>query len=41
VLDIALPAQTVAPDDYRAFARFCQAIDELTTRPPSLERIAD
>jgi len=41
VLNIALPAQTVAPDDYRAFARFCQAIDELTTRPPRLERIAE
>jgi len=41
VLRISLPAQTVAPEDYRAFARFCQAIDELTTRPPRLERIAE
>jgi hypothetical protein len=41
ILSISLPAQTVSPADYRAFARFCQAIDELTTRPPRLERIAE
>ena len=39
VLRIGLPAQTVTPDDYQGFARFCQAVDELTTRPPRLERI--
>jgi hypothetical protein len=39
VLRITLPSQTVAPEDYPAFARFCQAVDELTTRPPRLERI--
>jgi hypothetical protein len=40
VLRIALPAQTVTPDEYPGFARFCQAVDELTTRPPRLERAA-
>jgi len=39
VLHVSLPSQTVAPEDYRAFARFCQAVDELATRPPRLERI--
>jgi hypothetical protein len=38
VLRISLPSQTVLPADYKAFARFCQAIDELTTRAPRLER---
>lgn len=37
VLEIELAAQTVAPDDYPAFARFCQAVDELATRPPRLQ----
>jgi hypothetical protein len=41
VLRVALPAQTVAPDDYHAFARFCQAIDELATRPPRLVRVVE
>jgi len=41
VLSISLPAQTVSPTDYRAFARFCQALDELTTRPPRLVRVGD
>ncbi len=41
VLRVELPAQTVAPENYRAFARFCQAIDELTTRPPRLERVTE
>ena len=38
VLRITLPAQTVAPEDYPAFARFCHAVDELTMRPPKLRR---
>jgi hypothetical protein len=37
-LRITLPSQTIAPGDYLGFARFCQAVDELTTRPPRLER---
>jgi hypothetical protein len=41
VMRIGLPAQTVAPEDYRDFARFCQAVDELTTRPPRLERVPE
>ena len=41
VLHITLPAQTVTPEDYPGFARFCQAVDELTTRPPRLERAGD
>jgi hypothetical protein len=41
VLHITLPAQTVATEDYPAFARFCQAVDELTTRPPRLRPIGD
>ncbi|MEJ2188143.1 MAG: hypothetical protein P8Y93_01780, partial [Acidobacteriota bacterium] len=36
VLRIEIPAQTVSPEEYPEFARFCQAVDELTTRPPSL-----
>jgi hypothetical protein len=40
ILRVTLPAQTVAPENYLAFARFCQAVDELTTRPPRLERIS-
>ena len=36
VLSIELPSQTVATGDYLTFARFCQAVDELTTRPPTL-----
>ncbi len=38
VLRISLPAQTVEPDEYPTFARFCQAADELSTRPPRLVR---
>jgi len=38
VLHLTLPAQRVEPEDYEAFARFCQALDELTTRPPRLEQ---
>jgi hypothetical protein len=41
VLHVSLPAQTVVPEDYRTFARFCQAVDELTTRPPRLEPVAE
>ncbi len=40
VLRIALPMQTVAPGEYPAFARFCHAVDELTTRPPRLQPAA-
>jgi hypothetical protein len=36
VLKIVLPAQTVSPEEYPEFARFCHAVDELTTRPPRL-----
>ncbi len=36
VLSISVPSQKVATEDYRAFARFCQAIDEISTRPPTL-----
>jgi hypothetical protein len=35
-LHIVIPAVRVEPADYAAFARFCQALDELTTRPPLL-----
>jgi hypothetical protein len=41
VLRISLPAQTVLPANYPAFARFCQALDELATRPPRLARVGD
>lgn len=36
ILKLELPAQTVAPGDYPAFARFCHAVDELSSRPPVL-----
>mgnify|MGYP001114198290 CR=1 FL=1 len=35
---LELPAQTVAPDAYPKFARFCHAVDELASRPPILSR---
>ncbi len=38
VVALDIPAQTVAPEDYPEFARFCHAVDELLARPPSLER---
>ena len=41
VLHIVLPAQTVATENYPAFARFCQAVDELSSRPPRLRRASD
>lgn len=37
LLHIKLPAQRVEPEEYAAFARFCQALDELTTRPPTFD----
>jgi len=36
VLKLELPAQKVTPEDYPAFARFCHAVDELSSRPPVL-----
>ena len=36
ILKLELPAQTVAPEDYPEFARFCHAVDELNSRPPVL-----
>jgi hypothetical protein len=41
VLTLSLPAQTVSPDEYPEFARFCQAVDELTSRPPMLRPSAE
>jgi hypothetical protein len=38
VLKMAVPAQTVAPGEYPEFARFCHAVDELTSRPPTFRR---
>lgn len=40
VLRLEIPAQTVAPEDYPEFARFCHAADELVSRPPVLTRDA-
>jgi tetratricopeptide (TPR) repeat protein len=37
VVHIVIPAVRVETADYAAFARFCQAVDELSTRPPQLE----
>lgn len=37
-LVLRVPARTVAPEDYPGFARFCQAVDELMSRPPTLRR---
>jgi hypothetical protein len=36
VLTLRVSAQTVEPSDYPDFARFCQAADELMSRPPEL-----
>jgi hypothetical protein len=36
VLRLELPAQTVSPEDYVEFTRFCHAVDELNSRPPVL-----
>jgi hypothetical protein len=35
-LTVKLVKQTVSTADYPAFARFCRAVDELTSRPPTL-----
>jgi hypothetical protein len=37
VLTLEIPAQTVTPEEYPEFARFCQAVDELVSRPPRLQ----
>jgi hypothetical protein len=37
VMRLELPAQTIEPDAYPAFARFCHALDELASRPPVLK----
>jgi hypothetical protein len=37
VLTLEIPAQTVGRDEYPEFARFCQAVDELVSRPPRLQ----
>jgi hypothetical protein len=41
VLKIAIPAQTVSSEEYPRFARFCHAVDELTSRPPRLRRVSN
>jgi hypothetical protein len=38
LLTLEVPARTVTPAEYPQFARFCQAVDELSSRPPVLER---
>ncbi len=38
MLHIVIPPVRIEPADYPAFARFCQALDELTTRPPRFEK---
>lgn len=35
-LRLELPAQTVSPEEYPEFARFCHAVDELISRPPRM-----
>jgi hypothetical protein len=37
VLHLDLPAMRVEPDDYPEFARFCHAVDELSSRPPIIK----
>lgn len=39
LLAIEIPPQTVAPEDYPEFARFCHAVDELASRPPTATRV--
>lgn len=39
VLNLQVGARTIEPADYPRFARFCQAVDELAARPPTLERV--
>jgi hypothetical protein len=41
VVRLELPAQTVAPEDYGEFARFCHAVDELNSRPPVMTYTPD
>lgn len=36
VLTLRVPARTVPPEEYPEFARFCHAVDELMSRPPTL-----
>jgi hypothetical protein len=38
LLTLGVGALTVEPSDYPRFARFCQAVDELASRPPTLQR---
>lgn len=38
LLTLGVGALTVEPRDYPRFARFCQAVDELASRPPTLQR---
>jgi len=40
VLRLQVDAQTVTPEDYPEFVRFCHAVDELVMRPPELVRAA-
>jgi len=37
LMTLELPAQMVGPEEYPEFARFCQAVDELVSRPPRLQ----
>jgi len=39
VLELRIPAQSVAPEDYPGMVRFCHAADELLTEPPRLRRM--
>jgi hypothetical protein len=41
VVRLELPAQTVAPEEYGEFARFCHAVDELNSRPPVMTYTPD
>jgi hypothetical protein len=38
VLKLVVPARVISPEEYPEFARFCQAADELASRPPALTR---
>jgi hypothetical protein len=41
VVTLEVLAQTVSPEDYEHFARFCHALDELASRPPLLRKNAE
>ena len=41
VLTLQLPPQTVTPEEYPEFARFCQAVDELMSRPLTVRRVGE